>query len=394
MAAARAGTPVDVNKLRGENTRAYLVKRQDVEVRAAGSSLIQQLQPSTEIVILSSTGADVGTGVVVLGLAPTGVAPGQYNAFDVDRFGRITRAWKETTTGGGGGVTTNAIINQSSYEQQASFWISGGRVSGAFSVGTLASGDITAQSLTLTTPLEVASGGSGASTVAPGYVFAGPVTGAAAAPTWRPLAASDIQSLPWSHITFTPSTVLGYGIVDVYTRTQADQKFLSIADGTLSQYLRGDKSWAELTTAVVTEASGLYFTNARARAAISATGTNLSYSSATGVLNLTATPTFDSVLLNSSPIQANQAATKEYVDSAIGTSGGLDARDRYVVTSDTQKTFVLSFTPTQGSEQVFLNGIALFEGAIDDYTIATNTITLNASVQVTSGDVIHVRYKH
>lgn len=393
MAAARAGTPVDVNKLRGENTRAYLVKRQDVEVRAVGSSLIQQLQPSTEIVILSSSGADIGTGVVVLGLAPSGVAPGQYNAFDVDRFGRITRAWKETATGGGG-VTTNAIINQSTYEQQASFWISSGRVSGSFTAGSLAVGSISAQSLTLGTPLAAVSGGTGASTVAPGFVLAGPVSGVAAAPTWRAIEPADIQGLPWSHITATPSTVLGYGIVDVYTRTQADQQFLSIADGTLSQYLRGDKNWAELTTAVVTEASGLYFTTARARTSISVSDTNLSYASATGILSLTATPTFDSILLNSSPIQANQAATKGYVDSAIGTSGGIGSRDRFAVVDVGQRTYTLSFTPTQGSEQVFLNGIALFEGVVDDYTVSANSITLNASVQTTSGDVIHVRYKH
>lgn len=393
MAAPRAGTPVDVNKLRGENARAYLVRRQDVEVRSVGSSLIQQLQPSTEIVILSSTGADIGTGVVVLGLSPTGVAPGQYNAFDVDRFGRITRAWKETTSSGGGGPATNAIINQASYEQQASFWITGGRVSGTFTVGSVSAGSIAAQSLTLTTPLAVVSGGSGAATVDAGFVFAGPISGAAGAPTWRPLAATDIQSLPWSRITATPSTVTGYGIVDVYTRTQADQRFLQLSDGTLTQYLRGDKNWAELTTSIVTEDIKLYFTNERARAAISAAGPNLSYASATGILSLTATPVFDSILLNSSPIQANQAATKEYVDSAVGTSGGLEARDRFVVSDGAQTAYTLSFTPKQGSEQVFLNGIALFEGALDDYTIATNTITFNAAVQLTSGDVIHVRYK-
>ncbi len=37
---------------------------------------------------------------------------------------------------------------------------------------------------------------------------------------------SDIPSIPWSHIVSTPTTVLGYGILDVYTKTASDNRYL------------------------------------------------------------------------------------------------------------------------------------------------------------------------
>lgn len=63
-----------------------------------------------------------------------------------------------------------------------------------------------------------------------------------------------------------------------------------ITEGTINQYWRGDKTWQDLTTSAVTEGTNLYFTNSRARSAISLTtiGTNgaATYSNSTGVLNI------------------------------------------------------------------------------------------------------------
>lgn len=63
-----------------------------------------------------------------------------------------------------------------------------------------------------------------------------------------------------------------------------------ISAGTTSQYWRGDKSWQNLTTGVVTEGANLYYTDGRARGAISLTTNGTSgaatYSSSTGVLNI------------------------------------------------------------------------------------------------------------
>lgn len=391
---ARSGTPIDVDKLRGENARKYLVKRQDVDVRTAGSSMIQMLQDSVDIVIRSYTGADPGTGIVLLGLKPTGVAPGQYNTFVVSDDGRIIKAWNEEYSSGNGG-NANSIANQSSYKQTASFWIDGsGRMDGQLTAGNaVVSGALHAGSAVLDVALPISSGGTGVKTVAANYVFAGPISGAANAPQWRQLSLQDIPSIPWNRLVDTPTTVAGYGIVDVYTRTQSDARYITLSFGSTTQYLRGDNTWAELTTAAVTEATSLYYTDARARAALSSSG-NVQYNSISGHISLVPTPAFDSITINTPPTQATHGATKQYVDDAVGTSGGTDARDRFVVLSSAQTSYTLNHQPIPGSTQVFLNGLALFEGELDDYTTSNNTVTLNASTAVAQGDVVQVRYRH
>lgn len=76
-----------------------------------------------------------------------------------------------------------------------------------------------------------------------------------------------ITSLPWSKITATPTTIAGYGISD----------YNSLWDARLATKSTGD----------LAEGSNLYFTNARARAAISETITGISYDNSTGVLSQT-----------------------------------------------------------------------------------------------------------
>jgi hypothetical protein len=61
-----------------------------------------------------------------------------------------------------------------------------------------------------------------------------------------------------------------------------------ITAGTTSQYYRGDKTFQTLDTSVVPENTNLYFTNTRARAAISETVTGLDYDNTTGVLSTSA----------------------------------------------------------------------------------------------------------
>ena len=107
----------------------------------------------------------------------------------------------------------------------------------------------------------------------------GQLAGAYTNPTW-------IVSLPWAKITGTPTTIAGYGITNAYTKTEVDGLITGItglpSGGTVNDYLRGDKTWAVLDTQAVVESPiRLYFTNARARAALSA-GTGLTYNSTTG----------------------------------------------------------------------------------------------------------------
>ena len=74
-------------------------------------------------------------------------------------------------------------------------------------------------------------------------------------------------------------------------QTQLNGKEPSIsAPGTTGQYWRGNKTWATLDTSVIPENGPLFYTDARARAAVSLTTTGTSgaatYSSSTGVLNI------------------------------------------------------------------------------------------------------------
>ena len=99
------------------------------------------------------------------------------------------------------------------------------------------------------------------------------------------------------------NNVLSAGTIDIATASGTQQGLLSAANwdtfnskepaitaGTTAQYWRGDKTWQTLNTSVVPENTNLYYTDARARAAISLTTTGTSgvasYNSATGVLNI------------------------------------------------------------------------------------------------------------
>lgn len=104
---------------------------------------------------------------------------------------------------------------------------------------------------------------------------------------------SWINTLNWNKITNTPTTVNGYGITDAVTNatltTSLSTKENSISAGTTSQYWRGDKTWQTLNTVSVVESTNLYFTNARARNAISLTTSGsgaASYNSLTGDINI------------------------------------------------------------------------------------------------------------
>lgn len=129
-----------------------------------------------------------------------------------------------------------------------------------------------------------------------------------------------ITTLAWSKITGTPTTLSGYGITDGVTSTSLTSTLASyvtntslattlgsyattsalttglsgkentITAGTTLQYWRGDKTFQTLNTTVVPEGTNQYFTDARARTAVSLTTTGTSgaatYNTSTGVLNI------------------------------------------------------------------------------------------------------------
>ncbi|GAT63799.1 beta strand repeat-containing protein [Paludibacter jiangxiensis] len=127
----------------------------------------------------------------------------------------------------------------------------------------------------------------------------------------------SINNIGWSKITGAPLFItlgslsatapLSYnntsGIFSISQATTSTDGYLNSADwnkfnskepaitnGTTSQYWSGDKTWKTLNTSVVPEGTNLYYTDARARSAISLTTTGTggvaTYNSTTGELNI------------------------------------------------------------------------------------------------------------
>jgi hypothetical protein len=99
----------------------------------------------------------------------------------------------------------------------------------------------------------------------------------------------------------------------------------AIAAGTTLQYFRGDKTFQTLDTTAVIETTNLYFTDARARLAISLTTTNTSgaatYNNTTGVLNI---PDYSANTTNFVTIGTTQTITgTKTFNEAIRNESGL-----------------------------------------------------------------------
>jgi hypothetical protein len=99
-------------------------------------------------------------------------------------------------------------------------------------------------------------------------------------------ASKDIVSsdlINWTHTTSLNITDDGIGGVNINLSGSYEP---SITIGTNLQYWRGDKSWQTLDTLAVTENTNLYYTDARARAAIS-NSAPITYNSSSGVIGIT-----------------------------------------------------------------------------------------------------------
>lgn len=224
-----------------------------------------------------------------------------------------------------------------------------------------------------------------------GYGIADPIvltSGSYSNPSW-------ITGLSWSKISSNPTTLAGYGITDGVTNSSLTTtlgsyatsasltsglagKENSIIAGTTSQYWRGDKSWQTLNTSVVPESGSLYYTDSRARSAISLTTTGsgaATYNSTTGVLNIPISSggTVTSVGMSSSDfsISGSPVTTSGSITANLNTSG---------VTAGTYN----------GSYTVNNKGIV---------TAATNasfnnspTVTLNTSKQISTTNNARVSY--
>lgn len=71
----------------------------------------------------------------------------------------------------------------------------------------------------------------------------------------------------------------------------------------------------------------------------------------------------------------------------------LRGRDVVEISSIVDRKITLSEYPISLSEIVFLNGLAMTEGATYDYTISNNEITFNIGILPNSGHVL-INYKY
>lgn len=186
--------------------------------------------------------------------------------------------------------------------------------------------------------------------------------------------ASTLTTIAWGSVTGTPTTLSGYGITDA-------QSFITA--GTTAQYYRGDKSWQTLNTAAVAESTNLYYTDARARAAVSVTTTGVSgvatYNSSTGVVNV---PDYGSRSIATISGNTTAAANTIYLcDTASGsftltinpaTLGGSGKTQEVVVTKITNNSSTVTISPSSGT----ISGAATF--VMDEYN-STVTIVSNGT---------------
>ena len=166
----------------------------------------------------------------------------------------------------------------------------------------------------------------------------------------------------------------------------------TITAGTTSQYYRGDKSFQTLDTLAVAENTNLYFTDARARASISATG-SLSYNSSTGVISFTQGNT-DTVAEGTTNLYYTDARVQAVSinnvveDTTPQLGGNLDLNTYDLSTTDPTVSLTTTTTPvtTQGtvgnSTETNLSNTTVTVNDDGDYANAVSSFVTLSSTEI------------
>ncbi len=140
----------------------------------------------------------------------------------------------------------------------------------------------------------------------------------------------------------------------------------TITAGTTAQYWRGDKTWQTLNTSVVPEGTNLYYTDLRARLAISVDGGVLSYNPTTGVIYLDPAPeAYDARYVRVSAFYSNPSwITSLDISKITGLTAALDGREPTITAGTTAQYW-------RGDKAwVTLNTTAVPEGSNQYFTTA------------------------
>ena len=140
---------------------------------------------------------------------------------------------------------------------------------------------------------------------------------------------TSVPAQSFASLTGKPTTIAGYGITDAFDNTDFDTRLASKDTGDL------------------TEGSNLYFTNARARAAISEGSAQLSYNSGTGVLTFTQDDT-DGITEGSTNLYFTNARADARINLQTGANLDLSSKD----TGDLAEGSNLYFTNARADARV------------------------------------------
>ena len=174
----------------------------------------------------------------------------------------------------------------------------------------------------------------------------------------------------------------------------------AIASGTTSQYWRGDKSFQTLNTTAVTEGTNLYYTDARARSAVSFTAGSGAYNSTTGVFTI---PTNTSQLTNGASFITLTSLSATSPLSYVNTTGVFSisqantSTNGYLSSFDwntfNNKQVALTFGNLTSSDITITGGTGSIIGAGSTLTLATINTNVGTFGSSTAIPVITVNGK-